>query len=141
MPSKALDIFVPCETLLTIYNALVQPHFNYCSVAWDNCNIGLSQKLQNRAARIITFSNYDVRTDELFRLLNWNKLNRQRMINKSILMYKVLNNETSEYLSSWFINRMALTSYNLRNTEGNMAVPLPRTDYYKRSFSYSGAVL
>ena len=63
------------------------------------------------------------------------------MINKSVLMYKVLNNETPEYLSSRFINRMALTPYNLRNTEAKLAVPLPRTDCYKRSFSYSGAVL
>ena len=47
--------FVPFETLLSIYNALVQPHFGYCSVVWGNCNKSLSikrQKLQNRAARI-----------------------------------------------------------------------------------------
>ena len=96
---KRIRHFAPCETLLTIYNALVQTHFNYCSVVWGNCNIGLSQKLQNRAARIITFSNYDCAwTDKLFRSLIWNKLNHQRMINKSILMYKVLNNETPKYL-------------------------------------------
>ena len=47
--------FVPFETLLSIYNALVQPHFGYCSVVWGNCNKSLSikrQKLQNCAARI-----------------------------------------------------------------------------------------
>ena len=49
--------FVPFETLLCIYNALVQPHFDYCSVVWGNCNKSLSiklQKLQNRVARILT---------------------------------------------------------------------------------------
>ena len=41
-----------------IYNAfLVQPHFDYCSIVWGNCGETLSeklQKLQNRAARILT---------------------------------------------------------------------------------------
>ena len=44
--------FVPFETLLCIYNALVQPHFDYCSVVWGNSNKSIpikSQKLQNRA--------------------------------------------------------------------------------------------
>ena len=53
--------FVPFEMLLCIYmyNALVQPHFDYCSVVWGNCNKSLSiklQKLQNRAVRILTSS-------------------------------------------------------------------------------------
>ena len=48
--------FVDRETLISIYNALVRPHFEYCSEVWDTLGIGLStrlQKLQNRAARII----------------------------------------------------------------------------------------
>ena len=48
--------FVRRETLISIYNALVRPHFEYCSEVWDTLGIGLStrlQKLQNRAARVI----------------------------------------------------------------------------------------
>ena len=47
--------FVPYHTLLSIFNSLVQPHFDYCSVVWGNCSKTLStkfQKLQNRAARV-----------------------------------------------------------------------------------------
>ena len=36
------------------------PCFNYCGAVWGNINKGLAdklQKLQNRAARILTFSN------------------------------------------------------------------------------------
>jgi hypothetical protein len=60
--------FVPCHTLLSIFNSLVQPHFDYCSVVWGNCSKTFStklQKLQNRAARIITYSNFDVNADLL----------------------------------------------------------------------------
>ena len=37
-----------------------------------------------------------------------------------------------------------ITSYNLRNSDNKLAIPLPRppgTNYYKNSFGYSGAVL
>ena len=33
------------------------------------------------------------------------------------------------------------TQYELRDTVGKLAVPLPRTNYLKNSFSYQGAVL
>ena len=141
---KRIRYFVPREILLTVYNALVQPHFNYCSIVWGNCNKGLSQKLQklqNRAARIITFSGYDVDTDGIFKSLNWKKLDHQRMIDKCIFMYKTLNRLTPAYLTSKFIDRNDTTSYSLRNSENKLAVPQPHTEYFKRSFSYSGAVL
>ena len=45
------------ETLKTIYYLLVLPFFDYCDVAWGDCSKTRAdklQKLQNRAARIIT---------------------------------------------------------------------------------------
>ena len=40
-----------------------------------------------------------------------------------------------------FVRRCDLTSYNLRENEYKLAVPQPRTEFYKRSLSYSGSVL
>ena len=128
----------------SLFAILIQPHFNYCSVVWGCCSKGLSQKLQklqNRAARIITFSNHDRNTDELSNSLNWHKLEHQRAASKSIMMYNAVNNQTPNYLSSRFFLRNEALSYNLRNTEGKLSIPQPRTNYCKRSFSYSGAVL
>ena len=34
-----------------------------------------------------------------------------------------------------------LTSYNLRENDYNLAISQPRTEFYKRSLSYSGSVL
>ena len=56
---KRIRPFVSPEILHYIYNALVQPHFDYCSIVWGNCGKTLSErlkKLQNRAARILTSS-------------------------------------------------------------------------------------
>jgi hypothetical protein len=60
--------FVPLTTLLTIYNSLIQPLFDYCDVVWDSlpaAGASILQKLQNRAARVITYQGYDVRSNEI----------------------------------------------------------------------------
>ena len=86
--------------LLNVYNSLVQPHFDYCNVVWGNCSKNLSsklQKLQNRAARVLTFSNYDCSTSELFQNLKWSKLVHQRAVSKAIMMHSIVNNTAPEY--------------------------------------------
>ena len=53
---KRLREFVDQSTLVKVYNAQIQPYFDYCSKVWDCFSKGLSdrlQKLQNRAARSI----------------------------------------------------------------------------------------
>ena len=85
--------FVPFETLLCISNALVQPHFDYCSVVWGNCNKSLSirlQKLQNHAERILTSSSYDANPDDLFVRLGWRKLNLQQELKTATIWYRNL---------------------------------------------------
>ena len=54
--------FISKETAIQIFNALIMPHFDYCSSVWDCLSGYLSdklQKLQNRAARVITKSPFD----------------------------------------------------------------------------------
>ena len=69
---KRIRHLVPQATLLLIYQAPIQPHFDYFNIAWGNCGITLQnkvQKLQNRAARVLTNSNYDADAGHLFELL------------------------------------------------------------------------
>ena len=86
-------------------------------------------------------ANYDSNLNDLFRALRWRKLCHQRLEKKSIMLYKILHDMTPEYLRSGFVFRDSVNSYHLRNTENALALPKPRTDYLKRSFSYSGAQL
>lgn len=54
---RRVKSYVPSKTLKIIYNALIQPYFDYCCPIWGNCGMGLKEKLQkyqSRAARIIT---------------------------------------------------------------------------------------
>ena len=58
------------------------------------------------------------------------------------MVYKSLNCLAPDYMSSKFIVRSDLfNSYNLRDSENKLAVALRRTNYYRNSFCYSGAVL
>ena len=58
------------------------------------------------------------------------------------MVYKSLNGLAPNYLSSKFIQRSdVITSYILRDSDNKLAIPLPRTNHYKNSFGYSGAVL
>ena len=46
-----------------------------------------------------------------------------------------------DYLSSLFVFRSDTITYNLRGSDFSLAILQPRTNYCKRSLSYSGAVL
>ena len=71
---RTLRPICPQSTLVTIYKSLILPHLNYCSAVWGCIGNGLSQKLeklQNRAARIITGSGWDVRSAQILPALKW----------------------------------------------------------------------
>ena len=57
------------------------------------------------------------------------------------MVYKSLNGLAPDYLKSMFIDGRAISAYSLRNCDGKLAVPLPRTNFVKNSFSYNGAVM
>ena len=139
---KRVRPFVNQHTATTIYKALIEPHFEYCSSVWDGLSQQLSdklQKLQNRAARVITCSGYDTSSDLLLKQLGFEKLQVKRSKQKAIMVYKSLNALTPSYLEDLFTIKSA--PYIFRDSENKLIIPKPRTDYCKRSFSYSGSVL
>ena len=121
--------------------------FDYCDVVWDNLDQGLAtriQKLQNRAARIITFQGYDVRSAQIRKQLNWEELASRRQRHLSLLMYDTVNGNIPSYLSDLFSNVCENNPYKsmLRNAEYNVVLDhVPKTEYYKGSFSYRGGML
>ena len=49
---RRLKPLLPRSTLVLIYNSLIQPHFDYCSIVWDNLGKGLGQKLRIQRLQI-----------------------------------------------------------------------------------------
>ncbi len=87
------------------------------------------QKLQNRAARIITKSRYDTSSRELFGKLGWDILLIRRKKLKAKLMFQTINDLTSHYLRQLFESHS--TGYNLRDSENTLFVTKLRTNYGK----------
>ena len=90
---KRVSATIPFDTRMNMYNALVVPYFNYCSTVWGNIGKGLSdkiQKLQNRAARILTISNYATRSTNLLDELGWESLENKRLKQLATIMYKTI---------------------------------------------------
>ena len=141
---RRVSHFIPFDTRVNMYNALVMPYFYYCGAVWGNINKGLAvklQKLQNRAAGILTFSNYDVRLSVLLDELGWERLENVRLKQLAVTMYKIHNNLSPSYLRRIFTNTSNVHSHNLRNSELNYYVPRPRTESAKGSLHYRGSVL
>ena len=60
------------ESLKDNYISIIDPSFRYCCAVWGVCGlteIKKLQKLQNKAARIITGSNYDAPSKPLIETL------------------------------------------------------------------------
>ena len=122
----------PKQPLQLIYQVIIHPHFSYCNTVWGNCGITLRNKLQkpqNRAARVLTFLDYDEDAGYLFELLGWKNLARQHEIEKATMVSKSLHGLAPEYSCSRFAIRE--TAYNLRDSENKLCIPLPhaRTNY------------
>ena len=59
---KHAKSLLPVASLKTLYTGIVEPHFRYCCSVWGcagSTYINQLQKLQNRAARMITNSSFD----------------------------------------------------------------------------------
>ena len=64
--------------------------------------------------------------------LGWQRLYYQRLEHKSILMYKLLNGTTPDYLESRFVYRDNVNTYRLRSTENKLVLTQPQTEIILR---------
>ena len=90
---KRIRPFIPPPTFHYLYNALIQSHFDYYNLVWGNCGKTLLdrlQKLENRTARVLTFSSYDADANGLIKQLDWKDLSTQFQIQKALMVYKSL---------------------------------------------------
>ena len=90
--------------------------------------------LYKRAIKLINVQK-DITTDQKFSILGTLPLEKQLKMNKAVLVYKVLNGLSADYLDH--LCRKPTQRYG----SINLIVPFARIDLYKTSFSFSGSVL
>ena len=120
----------------------IELHFDYCCPVWDGLNNELAeklQKLQNRAIRVITESDYHSRGTAPPTNSGWITSIPEEKKQKAKLMLKILNKRTLEYLQDLF--KPFTTECDLRDMANKVALPKARTEFLKRIICYSGAHL
>ena len=130
---KRVRPFVSMHTAIKIYQGLIEPHFDYCSAVWDGLTRQPSEKLQNRAIRVITKSSYDTSSRFLLISLGWDNLLVRRAQQKANLMYKCINNLASGYLCNLFAPR--IPNYYFRNAKKK--INTPKTIQWRSSIEQS----
>ena len=96
--------FLPQDTLSKMYRGIVEPHFRYCCSVWGRCGktqLDNLQKLQNRAARIVTNSSFRVSAADLIKRLGWPTISDIILCETATIMYKsmvLLLNTCPSYL-------------------------------------------
>ena len=94
---------------------------------------------RKRAARVITGSNYEVGSSELFRVLKRDKIKEILDKRKVIMIYKELSDLVLTYVSQFF-TFCNNSTYELRSNESKLYLRKSETNFLKRSFLYRGAV-
>ena len=141
---KHAKSFLPKETLKTLYAGIVEPHFRYCCSVWGCCGsmeLDQLQKLQNRAARVITNSNFDAPSRPLIQELGWKTI--EELINgeTKTMVFKSLHDLAPEYLRSLFTRNSQCSVHALRNTVTDLKLPRKNSANGQKCFSYRGAKL
>ena len=134
--------FVNRRILNQIYRSVILPHLDYADIVWHSSYEKYScqlQKLQNRAGRIILKLKPEqhLSINSLHEILQWETLKSRKKMHVKVMMYKILNDLTPNYLRQ---NVLYLQRpYQLRNS--NLYLPKPRTNSCKRAFFYRGVKL
>ena len=99
------------------------------------------QKLQNRAARIITNSSFDGPSRPLVTELGWKTIHELIDYETKTMVFKSLNNLALQYLCNLFTKNSACSSRRLQNTETDLRFPKKRSANGQKCFSFRGAKL
>ena len=136
--------FLPGVTLENLYTGIVEPHFRYCCSVWGCCGsseIKQLQKLQNRAARIVTNSSFDSPSRPLIERLGWKTIEQLISNESKTMVFKSLNDLAPQYLSSLFKRNSQCSTRCLRNTETDLRLPKKTSANGQKCFSFRGAKL
>ena len=139
---RRIKPYVPKYTLMHVYSALIMPYFDYCRLVWDTCSnylIENLQKLQNRAARVISGRAYEIRSREILSDLGWQPLEKRMKYKKATSMYNIKHNNLNKPMKDMFEIRNN-EFHNLRSNAVDFHIPKPKTNFMKKTISYLGAL-
>jgi hypothetical protein len=121
----------------------IQSHIDYCLTVWgftSNVNLDTVQRLQNRAARLITGNyDYNVRGLTLVKELGWLNIRERRDYLTALLVYKSLNGISPDYLLDLFTYVRDISVYQTRSAvTSRLYVPKANKSIFLQSLQING---
>ena len=136
--------FLLKETLQALCTGIVEPHFRYCFSVWGcagSSEINQLQKLQKRAAKIITNSSFDAPSRPLIGELGWKTIDQLITSESKTMVFKSLNELAPQCLCDLFTQNSLCSSYSLRNMGTDVRLLMKKSTNGQKFFSYRGAKL
>ena len=99
------------------------------------------QKLQNRAAKLVTNSPFDATALPVIRALQWPTVRELIDFESQKMVFRSLKADAPSYMNDMFTRVNDPTARSLRNADVNLRLPLLKSAGGQRCFSYRGAKL
>jgi hypothetical protein len=123
-----------------LVHGLIHSHLDFCNGLFaelPNIQINRLQKIQNRAARIVTRTAYDASVQPVLKSLHWLPVRARIMYKVIVLVFKSLKQTAPKYLSDML--NIQQSRYSLRSGDTlTLIVPRTRTKMAERSFTVVG---
>ena len=97
------------------------------------------QKLQIRAARIVTNSSYDAPATNLIKELKWPTVHDMIKQEMATIVFKSISGLAPTYLSTLFTRNSTRETVNLRNSKTDLLAPRMKTSNGQKAFSFRGS--
>ena len=110
---KSLSFFAK----ITLYQALIEPHFIYCSSVLFMSNQNKLQELQvlqNKFMRLLLGCDYMTRSNQMAIKLGWLKVKNKINYNVNLFVHKIKCGYLPEYLKEFMIPGNSIHNYNTR---------------------------
>lgn len=142
---RRVKCLLPQRILVMLSNALVLPHFDYCSSVWTNSsktNLSSLQIQHNKLARIILSADNLTPIDDMLNELCWSRLHKRWDLALYCCIFKCLMNLAPSYLTSNFMYTSSMHSYCTRYQE-SASLTIPKYDSCSglRTFHYRAVKL
>ena len=129
------------HTLINLYHSYTYPYLIYCIEAWGNathCHLEQLYLTQKKVARIISFSNYNTPSKDIFKQLHILPLNKLVVNRIGIMMYKYDNNLLPLAINELFTTNSDVHNYTTRQKH-LLHVNKSNINIYSKSFGNTSA--
>ena len=108
------------ESRITVYNSIIQPHFDYCASVlflFSDNKISQLQKLQNRGMRTILKTNRFTPIALMLNSLQWLTVKQRIFLRTMIFIFKILNDLAPPYFGDYIVHHRDIHDHYTRNND------------------------